>query len=57
MPPPIAVGLRRLIAWVDANCPYAGEEEIRATDDPESSGIEHLPVRPRAKTAPLIERP
>ncbi len=51
------VGLRRLIAWVDANCPYLGEEELRAMDDPEFSGIEQLPVRPRVKTAPVIERP
>ena len=27
--------LLRLIAWVDANCPYLGEEEIRAMADPE----------------------
>ena len=49
--------LRRLIAWVDANCPYLGEEELRAMDDPEFAGIEQLPVRPRVKTAPAIERP
>ncbi len=51
------VGLRRLIAWVDANCPYVGEEEVRAMDDPEFFGIEQLPVRPRVKTAPVIVRP
>jgi hypothetical protein len=50
-------GLLRLIAWVDANCPYLGEEEIRAMPDPDFSGIEKLPVRPRLKTAPVIERP
>ncbi|MEE9603664.1 MAG: hypothetical protein V3V75_10190, partial [Thermoguttaceae bacterium] len=49
--------LRRLIAWVDANCPYAGEEEIRVMDDPDFSGIEQLPIRPRLKTAPVIDRP
>ena len=49
--------LRRLIAWVDANCPYAGEEEIRAMDDPNFPGIERLPIRPRLKTAPVIDRP
>ncbi len=49
--------LRRLIAWVDANCPYVGEEEIRAMDDPDFAGIEQLPIRPRMKTAPVIERP
>jgi len=46
-----------LIAWVDANCPYAGEEEIRAMDDPAFAGIEQLPIRPRVKTAPVIPRP
>jgi hypothetical protein len=49
--------LRRLIAWVDANCPYLGEEELRAMDDPEFPGIDQLPIRPRVKTAPLIDRP
>jgi len=49
--------LRRLIAWVDANCPYLGEEELRAMDDPEFAGIEQLPIRPQVKTAPVIERP
>jgi hypothetical protein len=51
------VELLRLIAWVDANCPFMGEEEIRALADPEFSGIEKLPIRPRLKTAPVIERP
>lgn len=49
--------LRRLIAWVDANCPYLGEEEVRAMNDPVFPGIEQLPVRPRVKTAPFIQRP
>ena len=51
------LSLRRLIAWVDANCPYLGEEEIRAMEDPDFPGIEQLPIRPRVKTAPRIERP
>jgi hypothetical protein len=51
------VGLLRLIAWVDANCPFLGEEEVRAMADPEFSGIEKLPIRPRLKTAPVIDRP
>ncbi len=51
------LSLRRLIAWVDANCPYRGEEEIRALEDPEFPGIELLPIRPRLKSAPLVERP
>ena len=49
--------LRRLIGWVDANCPYRGEEQIRAIPDPEFAGIESLPIRPRTKTAPDIPRP
>jgi hypothetical protein len=51
------LSLRRLIAWVDANCPYVGEEELRAMDDPDFPGIEDLPIRPRVKTAPVISRP
>jgi len=51
------ISLRRLIAWVDANCPYAGDEEIRAMDDPKFPGIDRLPIRPRMKTAPVIDRP
>lgn len=49
--------LLRLIAWVDANCPYLGDEEIRAMPDPVFDGIEDLPIRPRLKTAPIIDRP
>jgi hypothetical protein len=52
-----ATSLRQLIAWVDANCPYRGDEEIRAIPDPDFAGIERLPVRPRTRTAPVIERP
>jgi len=51
------VGLHRLIAWVDACCPYMGDEEIRALGDPDFPGIERLPIRPRVATAPVIERP
>lgn len=51
------VELLRLIAWVDANCPFLGEEEIRAMPDPEFEGIEALPVRPRLGSAPVVERP
>jgi len=49
--------LLRLIAWVDANGPFLGEEEIRVMPDPEFDGIDKLPIRPRLKTAPVIERP
>jgi len=51
------LSLRRLIAWVDANCPYVGEEELRAMGDPVFPGIDELPIRPRVKTAPVISRP
>ncbi len=51
------VSVRRLIAWVDACCPYMGEEEVRALGDPDFPGIERLPIRPRVTTAPVIDRP
>ncbi len=51
------LSLHRLIAWVDACCPYMGEEEVRALGDPDFPGIERLPIRPRVATAPVIERP
>jgi hypothetical protein len=49
--------LHRLIAWVDACCPYLGEEEVRALGDPDFPGIERLPIRPRVASAPVIIRP
>jgi len=52
-----AFSLRRLIAWVDTNCPYRGDEEIRAIPDPNFPGVGLLAVRPRVRTAPVIERP
>ncbi|MGQ9591047.1 MAG: hypothetical protein ACUVYA_12210, partial [Planctomycetota bacterium] len=51
------VDLQRLMAWVDACCPFLGEEELRAMPDPEFAGIEELPIRPRVRTAPRLERP
>lgn len=51
------ISLARLIAWVDAMCPYNGEEEIRAIPDPEFQGVEWLAIRPRIQTAPTIVRP
>jgi hypothetical protein len=51
------ISLRRLIGWVDAMCPYLGDEEIRQMDDPEFQGVEWLSIRPRLKTAPRIVRP
>jgi hypothetical protein len=49
--------LRRLMAWVDACCPFLGEEELRALADPDFPGIEQLPIRPRVASAPHVERP
>ncbi len=51
------LNLHRLIAWVDACCPFMGDEELRALGDPDFPGIEGLPIRPRVATAPVIERP
>ena len=51
------VSLRRLIAWVDAMCPYRGDEEVRQIPDPEFQGVDWLAVRPRIQTAPRINRP
>lgn len=48
--------LRLLMAWVDLACPYRGDEEVRAMEDPEFPGIDDLPVRPRIRTAPKIDR-
>jgi hypothetical protein len=49
--------LARLIAWVDANCPYKGEEEVRAMPDPDYPGFARLGVRPKCANAPVISRP
>ena len=51
------VSLQRIIAWVDAMCPYNGEEEIRSISDPEFQGVEWLAIRPRIQTAPKVVRP
>jgi hypothetical protein len=47
----------RLIAWVDAMCPYLGDDEIREIPDPEFQGVDWLAVRPKIRTAPRIIRP
>lgn len=47
----------RLIAWVDCNGPFLGEEEIRQMYDPQHPEIDANPkVRPRIATAPRINR-
>lgn len=51
------VDLERLIAWVDCNGPYLGDEEIRKMYDPYSFAVENIPkIRPRIATAPKINR-
>jgi hypothetical protein len=45
------------MAWVDACCPFMGEEELRALGDPDFANIDQLPIRPRVSSAPVIERP
>ena len=47
----------RLIAWVDAMCPYMGDDEIRQIPDPMFQGVDWLAVRPKIATAPNIARP
>ena len=51
------ISLLRVICWVDAMCPYKGAEEVRAIEDPVFSGSEWLSVKPRIKTAPIVQRP
>ena len=51
-----AVSLRRLIAWVDANGPFLGDEEIRRIPDPPFKTLEAINVRPRLASAPDIDR-
>ena len=49
--------LERLVAWVDSNGPYLGDEEIRQMYDPYTQTVERIPsVRPRVATAPVINR-
>jgi hypothetical protein len=51
------ISLRKLIAWVDAMCPYLGDEEVRQIDDPVFQGIGWLAIPPKVRTAPRIVRP
>lgn len=51
------ISLLRLITWIDAMCPYLGDEEVRAIPDPEFQGVDWLAIRPRITTAPVITRP
>lgn len=47
----------RLITWIDAMCPFLGDEEIREIPDPEFQGVDWLAVRPKVASAPRISRP
>jgi hypothetical protein len=47
----------RLIVWVDAMCPYMGDDEIREIPDPVFQGVDWLAIRPRIQTAPRVTRP
>jgi hypothetical protein len=51
------LSLQRLIVWVDAMCPYKGDEEVRAEADPVFQGVDWLAVRPKIASAPRITRP
>jgi hypothetical protein len=51
------VNLHRLIVWIDAMCPFYGDEEVRALDDPVFQGVDWLAIRPRIRTAPRPVRP
>jgi len=59
---------RKLIAWIDTNGPFLGVEEIRdmydpifgrmvhVKHDPNFNMMDHIAVRPRIATAPVIDR-
>ena len=48
--------LLRLMAWVDLNCPFLGDEEIRQIPDPEFPFMECLPMRHYNRSAPHVNR-
>jgi len=48
--------LRRLIAWVDCNCVYRGDEEVRQIPDPPPEVANRFPVPVKTRTAPVIAR-
>lgn len=48
--------LLRLIAWVDCNCVYRGDEEVRQIPDPPLEVANRFPVPVKTRTAPLIDR-
>jgi len=52
-----SVDLLRLITWIDAMCPYRGDDEVREIADPVFQGVEWLAIRPKIQNAPRIVRP
>ena len=48
--------LLRLIAWVDCNCVYRGDEEVRQIPDPPPAVASRFPVPVKTCTAPRISR-
>jgi formylglycine-generating enzyme required for sulfatase activity len=48
--------LRRLIAWVDCNCVYRGDKEVREIPDPDPKRASRFPVPVKTRTAPRIQR-
>jgi hypothetical protein len=48
--------LQRLIAWVDCNCVYRGDEEVRQIPDPPPQIASRFPVPVKTRTAPIINR-
>jgi hypothetical protein len=48
--------LQRLIAWVDCNCVYRGDEEVRQIPDPPDRIAKRFPVPVKTCTAPVIDR-
>jgi hypothetical protein len=51
------ISRQRLIAWVDAMCPYLGDDEVRQIPDPVFQGVDWLSIRPQIQNAPVIVRP
>ncbi len=51
------ISQRKVVAWIDAMCPYQGSDEIRQIPDPKFQGIGWLSVRPQIQNAPTIVRP
>ncbi len=48
--------LQRLIAWVDCNCVYRGDEEVRQIPDPPPQVAKRFPVPVKTCSAPVISR-